>query len=496
MKILFVSAEAGPYVTVGGLSQVSFFLPASLTKLGENVRVFTPKFGAMDETAKRKKPWKLKMELEGLRVPVKENNANDDLICNVKSYESRAGTKAYFLENREYYELRANVFGYKDDHVRFLLMCKGCLEWLMIQKESGGWFPEIIHCNDWHTAYLIELARRSPRYKKIFAQTKIVLTVHNFVYQGNFDYKYCRIEDRDYGSEPLDNLFGDRLQMQNALLRGILYADQINTVSQTHAREVLTEEYGEGLQKILYKKRKKLNGILNGLDAKTFNPGKDKLLKSRFNAEDFTSTRPANKAVLQRIFGLPVKSGSFLMAFVGRLAQQKGMMMINEVLPHLLSEHSNVQIVVLGGGEEVYRRQLDLLQSKYPKQIGLHLMPNFKLPRKVFAGADVLLLPSMFEPGGIVALEALRYGSVPIVRRTGGLNDIVSDFAPSGEGNGFSFVGRDGWSLYGAVIKALTIFENKNAWTRLVHNCLESDFSWDYAAKEYQKWYRHVRIEG
>ena len=504
MKVLFVSAEVGPYVTVGGLSQVSFFLPESLNKLGEDVRIFTPKFGAMDPTPsddsagaskKHKKAWKLKMEVEGLRVPINEKNGKDDLICNVKSYDLRVGAKTYFLENREYYELRANVFGYKDDHVRFLLMCRGCLEWLMLEKEKGGWFPEIIHCNDWHTSYLIELAKRDPRYKKIFAETKIVLTVHNFVYQGNFDYKYCGIEDRDYGDDPLDTLFGNRLQKQNALLRGIIYSDAISTVSPTHAREVLTEEYGEGLQKALLKKRDKLTGILNGLDAKTFDPAKDKLLKSRFNAENFSLMRGLNKATLQRFFGLPVKPETFLMAYVGRLAQQKGIVMINEVLPHLLSEYPNIQIIVLGGGEELYRKQLTLLQEKFPKQVGLHLMPNFRLPRKIFAGADTLLLPSIFEPGGIVALESMRYGAVPIVRRTGGLNDIVSDFEPSGKGNGLSFVGKDGWSLYGAIIKAMTIFSNKPLWQRLVKNCLEADFSWDFAAKEYQKWYRAVRMK-
>jgi starch synthase len=147
--------------------------------LGEDIRIFTPKFGAMDENVNHKKQWKLKMKLEALRVPVGDECGNDDLICNVKSCESKNGVKTYFLENREYYELRANVFGYKDDHVRFLLMCKGCLEWLILQKQREDWFPEIIHCNDWHAAYLIELAKRNPRYKKIFSETKIVLTVQN-----------------------------------------------------------------------------------------------------------------------------------------------------------------------------------------------------------------------------------------------------------------------------------------------------------------------------
>jgi len=484
MKILFVTAEVGPFVSVGGLSQVSYFLPNSLKKAGEDIVIFTPKFGAMDKSRKK---WKLKMEVEGLKI--------DNLICNIKSYEAKGTVKTYFLENREYYELRANVFGYKDDHVRFLLMCRGCLEWLMLNARNGGWFPDVIHCNDWHSCYLIELAKTIPKYKKILSGVKIVLTVHNFVYQGNFDYKYCGAEDKDDGKSPLLPLMDDNLYKQNALLRGLIYADAISTVSPTHAKEVLTEEYGEGLHQVLNKKKQKLIGILNGLDAETYNPAKDKLLKARFNERDFVIMRANNKVELQKIFGLPNQKEAFLLAYVGRLAQQKGISMLIEALPHLLSEYSLLQVVILGGGEESYRRQLTLLKEQYPSQIGLHLLPNFKLPRKIFAGADALLLPSTFEPGGIVALEALRYGAVPIVRRTGGLNDIVRDFNPSGSGNGFSFTGKEAWSLYGVIVSAFTTFTNKELWHKLVRNCLKADFSWDYVAHQYQKWFERVRMK-
>ena len=503
MKILFVTAEVGPYVTVGGLSQVSYFLPMSLQKAGEDVRIFTPKFGAMDPPTsddkenenKKRKVWKLEMEVEGLRVPLQNKPGEDDLICNVKSYEPKGRVKTYFLEYREYYELRANVFGYKDDHVRFMLMCKGCLEWLLLQKESGGWWPDVVHCNDWHAAYLIELARTVSRYKKIFAELKLVLTVHNFVYQGNFDFKYCGAEDRDDGKSPLLGILDERLYKQNALLRGIMWADGISTVSPTHAKEILTEEYGEGLNKVLAKKKVKLVGILNGLDVATFNPAKDKLLKVRFDERNYVKARGENKAFLQGLFDLSIQSDAFLLAYVGRLTQQKGLTMMLSALPHLLAEYPKVQMVVLGGGDDVYRNQLTLLQERYPDQVGLHLVSNFRMPRKIFAGADAVLIPSLFEPGGIVALESLRYGAVPIVRRTGGLNDIVEDFRPEGKGNGFSFVGRNAWSLYGAVVSAMTTFSNKELWYKLVKNCLRADFSWDFVAREYQKWYRQVKIE-
>lgn len=495
MKVLYLSAEVAPFVAVGGLSQVSHFLPKSLRKNGVDIRVFTPKFGAMDPEVDGRKAWKLTMMLEGLKVPLDSGVDENSLICNIKYYETSDGTTTYFLENREYYELRANVFGYKDDHIRFMLMCKGCLEWLVSQKERGGWFPDIIHANDWHGSYIIELARRSPRYKKVFEKTRLVLTVHNFAYQGNFDFKYCSVDERDNGAGELVGILDPKLQTQNALLRGIRHADAINTVSPTHAREVLTEEYGEGLSKALADKKSKLSGILNGLDITMHDPAKDKSIKAQFDAKRFVEERQINKKYLQKLFGLSQDGDTCLMVYVGRLAQQKGIEIILGAVPHLLTEYPQAQVIVMGGGEEMYRRQLASLQKKYPQQIGLHLLPDFKLPKQLFAGADLLLLPSMFEPGGIVALEGLRYGAVPIVRRTGGLNDIVQDFYPNLSGNGFSFGGRDPWSLYGAVVKAMTIFGHKKTWNKLVQNCLKADFSWDHVAREYQKWYRTVRIE-
>lgn len=490
MKILFVAAEVGPYVSVGGLSQVCYFLPKALESLGNEITIFTAKFGAMETSAKSKTGWKLKMEMEGLRVPVGNELGNDDIICNVKSYQKKnEGIKTFFLENREYYELRANVFGYKDDHVRFMLMCKGCLEWLIKQKEK----PDFIHCNDWHASYLIELARQVPRYREALTRIPIGLTVHNFSFQGNYDYRYCQPEDRDDGSRPLVPLLSDRLQKQNALMRGIKWADAVTTVSPTHAREVLTSEYGEGMEELLKRERDKLSGILNGLDVNEFDPASDPRVAYHFNRRNYETARSKNKRVLQDEFGLPNDPSAFLLAYSGRLTSQKGVTSLIMAMTHLLPEHPEIQLIVMGGGDDEYRQKLTKLAEKYPKQVGLHLLPNFKLPRKIFAGADVLLIPSTFEPGGIVALEALRYGTIPIVRRTGGLNDIVVDFEPvRGKGNGFSFTGRDEWALYGAIVEAATTYKHKALWRRLVANGLRENFSWEAAAKKYQEWYRRT----
>lgn len=501
MKILFVAAEVAPYVSVGGLSQVMLFLPKALNKKGNDARVFTAKYGSMDKTAPKKKAWKLNMELQGLAVPIKDDGG-ESLICNIKTFPaSKNNMFTYFLENREYYELRANVFGYKDDHVRFALLSKGCLEWLLHQynlkkkaaNKESVWWPEIIHCNDWHTGYFVDMARNDPKYSEMLSSIPIIFTVHNFTFQGNYEFKYQDPKDQDDYESPLLPLLDNKLVTQNALARGIKYADAVNTVSPTHAAEVLTHEYAEGLDELLLESRGKLTGILNGLDTTEFNPSTDPLVYENFNFRSFERQRRENKLYLQKLFLLPQDATAPLIGSSGRISYQKGWDLVLEILDPLLSTFKNLQIVVLGGGDEAYRLKLSELKEKYPRQVGLHLRPDFRIPRKIFSGADMFLIPSMFEPGGIVAVEALRYGAVPIVRRTGGLNDTIEEFNPNtGQGNGFSFTNKDSWELLIAIVRALTVFEQPSLWKRLVSNCLKCDFSWDHVAKLYFDYYRKV----
>ncbi len=504
MNILFVCAEVAPFVSVGGLSQVMYFLPRALTKLGHDVRIFTPKYGTMENTSLESKGWRMSIVYKDLHVPLMQNatdeqlkqDKKDYLICNIKKYQKKKKTTTYFLENREYYELRANVFGYRDDHVRFALLSKGCLEWLYQRSKTlqkDDWWPDVIHCNDWHTAYAVELARRDKRYKKLFTKTAVIFTVHNFAYQGNYDYRFAAKEDFDDGKSELSALLSPKLQKQNPLKRALLYADAVSTVSPTHAVEVLTPEYAEGLDETLQKIKGKLTGILNGLDTEEFNSSTDPIIKQTFNEKNYFKLRKINKADLQKVFLLPVDVSRPLFAFSGRLQQQKGLDILIEALSHLLTGRPEVQVIILGGGDDRYRNRLLTLQKEYPTQLGIHLQPDFRLPRKIFAGADFILIPSLYEPGGIVAFEALRYGAVPIVRRTGGLHDIIEDFNPVRlKGNGFSFFQKDAWALYGSMIEALTTYKQQKLWRKLVLNCLQSNFSWEKAAKEYDLWYKHV----
>jgi starch synthase len=277
------------------------------------------------------------------------------------------------------------------------------------------------------------------------------------------------------------------------LLRGILYADVVNTVSPTYAVEAQTPEYSEGLEEVLKGVRGKLTGILNGLDTKEFNPETDPIIFRKYSLSDFPSERRENKLDLQRLFFLEENPSRPLLAVTGRLSTQKGWDLLLDVIPNLLDRRTDVQFIVLGSGEERYREEILKLQKKYPRQVGLHLRSDFRLPRKLFSGADCILMPSTFEPGGIVALEALRYGAVPLVRRTGGLNDIISDFNPvTKKGNGFSFINNDPWELYASLIEALTIYKQPLLWKKLVRNCMSSDFSWKHSAELYQDLYENV----
>lgn len=540
MKVLFLSAEVAPYVSVGGLSQVMYFLPRSLVKQGHDVRVFTAKYGAMAKGDADEELWDYKMHTPGLRVPISHDNGKHDperellmfeeqrrksaleyggvgpdvdpetenesnfdgeIDCDILYLEpeKRHDAHTYLVENQEYFGLRANVFGYADDHIRFALLSKACLEWLLVQyerKQAGEtdvWWPDIINCHDWHTSYFIDLARRDERYRKMMATVPIVLTVHNFRYQGNDEFRYSPEKGKDHGLAPLAPLTSPLLKRQNALKRGLLFADAITTVSPTHAIEVLTPEYAEGLEDVLERTRGKLRGILNGIDTEEFNPATDEYVHKKFNRRWFAPARAENKKDLQRFFKLPVDASRPLLASVGRLTAQKGWDLLLETLPPLLTEYPEVQLIVVGTGDDAYSDALLELQKKFPEQIGLHLQQDFRLPRRVFSGADLILMPSLFEPGGIVALEAMRYGAVPLVRRTGGLNDSIEDFNPvTGGGTGFSFTTKNSWALYGAIVEALAVHRHPKVWNHLVKNCLAADFSWDHAAREYKDWYTRV----
>ena len=482
LKILFIGAEAAPYATVGGFSSVLAYLSRELNKRGHDARVFIPKFGSIDE-----EKYDLKMVYEGLKVPT-EDPENPELICNVKIANDPKGAPTYFLENQEYYEKRANVYGYKDDPTRWALLSKGVLEFI----KTGIFIPDIIHCNDWHTGivpnYLKTVYKDDPDLNKIPS----VFTIHNLKFQGNFDHKHVSELDFDDGKSPVATFFDPRLGAQNFMRRGIIYADVVNTVSKKYSREILTEEFGEGLEKLLLEIREKMFGIINGLDYEEYDPAKDTLIEQNYDI-DSLHLRKLNKKRLQEEFDLPVREDVLVLGYVGRLDWQKGVDLMVNTLRHVMKDY-DVQFVQIGGGDGELAGQLHGLKNDFPEKVGIHPYPNFTLPRILFSGADCVLFPSRFEPCGIVQIESLRYGAIPIVRKVGGLADTVENFDSDKEtGNGFVFTDFNEFSLFGQIVRAIELYKNKELWMELQRNAMRSDFSWEFSAKEYEKLYKRAQ---
>src|SRR3989344_2745922 len=483
LKILFVAAEVAPFSSVGGLSQVMYFLSRALIKLGHDVRIFTPKFGLIDE-----KKYPTTMEVNQLSVPTghQEDDHPKELICNVKLWIGGGSRDplVYFLENREYYEQRANVYQYQDDHVRFALLSRGAIEWLLKEK----WTPDVINASDWHTGYLVNYLRTEYKDNVKLKNVGLVFSIHNLPYQGSFDYKYASEIDFDDGKSKLASFFDPRLQKQNSVKRGIMYADVVNTVSEKYAQEIMKPEFGEGLDQLLREVRTKVFGILNGLDYVEFNPKIDKIIYKNFSVSNLDD-RQENKRDLQREFNLPEDADIPLLSIEGRLTGQKGIELLEEVMPILLKEH-RIQFIAMREPDSNARHFFTKLEKDFPKQVSTHLMANFTSPRKIFAGSDIFLMPSAYEPGGITCIEALRYGSIPVARATGGLSDTIDDYNPKNNtGYGFTFKNYNTWALYGALMRALEYYKNPRIWRGLVRRAMLKDFSWEHAAVKYSELY-------
>ncbi len=482
LKVLFVSAEVAPYVFVGGLGQVMKALPSSLRKLGVDARIFMPKYALIDE-----KKYPLVTILEGLKVPT-DSPENENLICNVKKYTPREpDAPTYFLENMEYYEKRANVYGYSDDPIRFALLCRGALEFL----KKSDWIPDIINATDWHTGFLSNYLKT--KYSKNSKLSKIttVFSIHNLFHQGIFDHRTISELDFDDGKAEIAPLFSERLIKQNFMKRGIIYADLVNTVSETYSKEILTKDYGEGLDELLEEVRTKVFGVLNGIDYKELNPATDKVIQFNFNHNNL-ERRIKNKTHLQKEFNLEISEEIPLLGMVTRLFEQKGIDLLFPIMEVLVSDF-NLEFIIVGEGEAKYRDFFLEMAKKFPKKIGFHPISDFTLGRRVFASCDIFLMPSKFEPCGLTQMEAMRYGAVPIVRKTGGLADTVEDFDPrNNSGNGFLFEKFDSTALFGTIIRAIETYKHKKAWEGLVKRVMKADFSWEASAKKYLSLYKKV----
>lgn len=470
MKVLYAASEALPFIASGGLGDVAGSLPHALRKRLIGCRVVLP----MYDTIKQELKDTMKF-ISHISVPVAWRRQ----YCGI--FEAKYNGVIYYLIDNQYYFKRDTIYGHYDDAERFAFFSRAVLEIIPYIDFK----PDIIHCNDWQTAltpvYYSAMYANSPGYENI----KTIFTIHNIQYQGV------------YGKELLEDVLGipaDKASLLeydgciNFMKGAIECADKVTTVSPSYADEILDPWYSHGLDSILNERRYKLRGILNGIDTVGYDPATDKCIKANFSADDI-SGKKIDKEELQKEMGLPVKPGVPVIGMVTRLVSHKGLDLVKGILDELLAT-SEMQLVVLGSGDYEYESYFRWIAEKYPDKVGLRIGFVPELARKIYAGADMFLMPSKSEPCGLSQMVALRYGTVPIVRETGGLRDSITDCG-DGKGNGFTFKSYNAHDMLDAIRRALTLYYNGD-WNELVLRALNCDFSWGRSANAYIRLYKET----
>jgi starch synthase len=473
LKVLLMAAEMVPFAKTGGLADVTGALPKALKLQGHDIRVAMPRYGRID-----RERFGLTEALAPFAVPIDEQA--EDVTLLQATVETRGGDiPVYMVDNPHFYD-RDGIYMYEDDADRFIFFCRAALEGV----KRLGWQPDVIHCHDWHTAIVPNWLKTVYRDDPFFAETACIYTIHNLAYQGIFGYRVLEIAGVDeYGfiAHPDMPHLNDVVDFMG---RGIYYADIINTVSETYASEILTPEFGEGLDPLLRDRRDRLYGVLNGIDTEINNPATDRNIAAHYEAGN-AANKVECKLDLQREAGLPQSRSTPVIGAISRLADQKGFDLIDQIVDPLLRNH-DVQLVVMGTGDQRYHDRLNSVRARYPKQVATFLTFNQPTAQKIYAGTDMYLMPSRFEPCGLGQMIALRYGSIPIVRETGGLADTVRNFDPTtGEGNGFAFRPYDAMALYAAIIRALENYRYRSTWQQLIIRAMSADHSWAASAQRY-----------
>ena len=476
LKVLFVAAEGAPYVKTGGPADVIGALPRALQRMGHDVRVVLPRYKNIDPER-----WGLTTALTGLPVPIGQQHEPVDVLETTQA----DGVRMYFVDAPHYFQ-REKLYGYNDDGERFILFCRAALE----TCRQLGWAPDILHCHDWHTAIIPNWMKTVYRDDPHFAATATVYTIHNLAFQGIFGYRILEVA----GVAEDGFLYPEVPELANVvdlMGRGILFSDVVNTVSPRYAREILTPEFGERLDPLLRERKDRLYGILNGIATDTLDPATDPTIAERYDAFSLEK-RPANKRALQQQSGLPVADRMPVIGIISRLSDQKGFDLLDQAALPLLDQ--GIQLVVAGTGDQHYHSMLQRLASHYPTQVAVHLTFSAEISQRIFAGSDMLLMPSRFEPCGVTQMVAMRYGSLPIVHRTGGLADTVEELDPiANTGNGFSFARYHPYQLFAAVVRALEAYKFQGRWQELMQRAMLADYSWEASAEQYVALYRRAQ---
>ncbi len=484
LRVLLVASEASPFAKTGGLGDVAGALPRALRALGHDVRVLIPRYRGVERHAAA-----IRTIVPRLEVPVGDRRVGAALL----GTETSGGVPVYFLEQDQYFD-REGLYGegdadYADNCERFVFFCRGALEALIALDgiERDGWRPQVVHANDWQTGLLPVYLRTLYRDHPALASIATAFTIHNLAYQGVFWHHDMPLTGLGWDVfTPAGIEFYGKI---NFLKGGLVFSDLLTTVSRTYAAEIRTPEFGNGLDGVLEERSADLYGVVNGIDYEQWNPAKDHAL-----ARPYSAGEPEGKAVcreaLRRELGLDEGPGP-LITIVTRLAWQKGLDLALEALPGILE--AGCRVALLGSGETPLEEGWRQAPAEHPGQVAVRIGYDTELASRMYAGGDCTLMPSRYEPCGLSQLIALRYGAVPVVRRTGGLADTVTELdAGRRTGTGFLFDALSVDALVDAVRRAATAWERPELWAALVKNAMTEDFSWDASAREYATLYRKI----
>lgn len=476
-NILFAASESVPFIKTGGLADVVGALPQYIDSGEYDVRVIMPFYTCIPEKFRNSFRYVTHFYMD---FGMHEGNQH----VGIMEYEYN-GVKFYFVDNEYYFKCSTPYSSdLKWDIERFTFFCKAVLAVLPVI----GFRPDIIHCHDWQASLIPVFLHTSFATNPFYSSTKTIMTIHNLKFQGVWDVKTFKYHTAlpDYMFTP------DKLEFHkdaNMLKGGLVYADYITTVSETYAEEIKYPFYGEQLDGLLRARSASLRGIVNGIDYKVFDPSNDKQIFAEYNSNNFIKQKAVNKEKLQAELGLPVDKNKYMIAIISRLTDQKGLDLVNYAIERICDEFT--QFVVIGTGDPRYENMFRHYQWKYPERVSANILYSDVLAHKLYAAADAMLMPSLFEPCGLTQLISLRYGTVPIVRETGGLKDTVKPYNEfDGTGTGFSFANYNGDEMLGVINYSKHIYYNhRDQWDKMVKRGMETDFSWNSSARQYEGMY-------